>query len=215
MNASSPRNIKGTQIFTNRSNRIISVAGRSFLQRVARVSTWAAATTALSAVLFGSPGFAATQDNWRMCGKCNIMFYNGYSKSTCPAGARHSARMGANFVLSYNVPETAKAQGAWRFCNKCESLFFDGYPAKGVCSRGGGHVAQGFVFVLPHDVRDRGYVEKDWRFCNKCHAMFYDHNRDKGRCSAGGGHVAQGFNFVLKFRGNLEGDTEQKPVRPD
>jgi hypothetical protein len=123
--------------------------------------------------------------------------------------------MGANFLLPYNVAETSKAQSAWRFCNKCESLFFDGYPAKGVCPRGGGHAAQGFVFVLPHDVSSRGYVEKDWRFCNKCHSMFYDHNRDKGRCSAGGGHVAQGFNFVLRFRGNIEGDAEQKPVRPD
>lgn len=184
---------------------------RSFLCRLVSVGTRGTVAT-LSINALAPHLRAATQDNWRMCGKCNMMFYNGYRKSRCPAGQRHSARVGANFVLPYDVPESGTAQGAWRFCNKCESLFFDGYPNKGKCPGGGGHVAQGYVFVLPHDIRGGGYQEKDWRFCNKCHSMFYDHNQDKGRCPAGAGHVAQGYNFVLRFRGNLEGDTAQNPV---
>lgn len=185
---------------------------RRFLRSVA--SAWGA-SAALAVDARSAQAGGATQDQWRKCGKCKMMFYGGYHKSICPAGRRHDAELGANFVLPYNVPETPKAQGAWRFCNKCQSLFFDGYPAKGVCPAGAGHVAQGYVFVLPHDVRDVGYTEKDWRFCNKCDALFYNRDQDKGRCAAaaGGGHVAQGFNFVLRFRGNLENDNVALPAQ--
>ena len=190
---------------------IDSVSRRNFLNRMALVAAnGTAATLAVKAI--SAHAFAATQNEWRQCQKCNMMFYNGYRKSICPAGQRHSARVGENYVLPYNVPESPNAQGAWRFCNKCESLFFDGYPDKGKCPGGGGHVAQGFVFVLPHDVRDSGYQTKDWRYCNKCHSMFHDEYQNKGRCPTSGAHVAQGFNFVLRFRGNLEGDTAQHPA---
>jgi hypothetical protein len=185
---------------------------RTFLDRIIRAATGGAAT-ALAFHACSSPADAATQDNWRRCGKCNMIFYAGYRKSLCPAGRRHEARVGANYLLPYDVPGNANAQGAWRFCHRCESLFFDGYPAKGACPAKGGHSAAGYVFVLPHDVSARGYVEKNWRFCNKCHSMFYDGDSNKGSCAAGGAHVAQGFNFVLRFRGNLEGDTVQNPVR--
>jgi hypothetical protein len=156
---------------------------------------------------------AATQNNWRRCSKCNMIFYHGYRRSLCPAGRRHEAMLGANFNLPYNVPETPTAQAAWRFCNKCESLFFDGYPKKGVCPGKGGHFAMGYNFVVPHDVKSRSaYSEKNWRFCTKCHAMFFDGESRKGNCAAGGEHTAMGYNFVLNFRGNLEGDNVGIPA---
>jgi len=197
---------------TNATDAIDSVDRRRVLGQLLSVGAWAAAA-GLTLAEFPSLLFAAGQSEWRMCGKCNMMFYAGYRRSHCPAGARHAAREGANFMLPHDVRETSNAQGAWRFCSKCESLFFDGYPAKGVCPAGGGHVAQGFVFVLPHDVAERGYSERDWRFCQKCYSIFYNHTASKGRCAAGGAHVAQGFNFVLRFHGNLEGDVQLNPVR--
>jgi hypothetical protein len=184
---------------------------RDLLHRLALTAAWSVAGVLATATL-PTRVHAATQDNWRMCNKCNMMFYAGYRRSICPAGARHDAAVGANFILPYDVGETANAQGAWRFCNKCESLFFDGYPDKGVCARGGGHVAQGFVFVLPHDIRAGGYVEKDWRYCTKCHAIFSNLSGRVGRCAAGAGHAAAGFNFALRFRGNLEGDNVGIPA---
>lgn len=195
---------------TTLTDAIDTVSRRRFLRQVAHLGAWGAAAT-LTIDALSTEVYAATQDNWRMCGKCNMLFYNGYRKSLCPAGRRHEAEVGANFLLPYAVPETAHAQGGWRFCHKCESLFFDGYPAKGACPGGGGHAAQGIVFVLPHDVSDRGYAEKDWRYCIKCHSIFSDRG-SKGRCAAGAAHVAQGFNFVLRFRGNLEGDVQLNPA---
>ena len=172
---------------------------RRFLRRAALMGAWSAVAT-LTIDALSIRAYAATQDNWRSCDKCHMIFYNGYRKSICPAGNRHQASMIANYLLPYDVPATPQAQGAWRFCNKCESLFFDGYTPKGVCPAGQGHVAQGLVFVLRHDVNDR-FADKNWRYCTKCHALFYDHSgKDKGKCPAGGGHVEAGFNFVIEYQ---------------
>ena len=151
-----------------------------------------------------SDAAAATQDNWRGCGKCRVMFYNGFpKKGRCIAdGEGHSAES-KNFILAYAVPETPTAQAAWRFCTRCNALFFDGYSQKGSCPVGGGHIAQGYMFVLPHDVPPRGVVQPQWRYCDKCHAMFYNGTQDKGVCAAGGAHRAAGYNFLLRYRGNF------------
>ena len=158
---------------------------------------------------------ADTQDSWRMCRNCQVMFYDGFpDKGTCAAMGGHGAHVAAqgfNFILPYNAPETKQAQAAWRYCNKCHAMFYAGFPNKGRCPSGGGHRAQGFNFALPHDVPPRG-DQANWRYCGKCHAMFYDGSSNKGRCALSGGHEAQGFNFVLKFRGNQANDVEQNPV---
>ena len=90
------------------------------------------------------------QDQWRFCGKCDGMFFDGSpDKGRCPAGGAHQAN-GFNFVLPHDVPETPSAQKNWRFCGKCHGMFFDGFPNKGRCPGGGAHQANGFNFVLPH-----------------------------------------------------------------
>jgi uncharacterized paraquat-inducible protein A len=186
---------------------------RGFFDLAFRISaTGAMATTVLGAL--PSPALAApTQDQWRYCNKCHVLFFDGYAnKGHCPAGGGHRAQ-GFNFILPHDVRETPKAQGAWRYCAKCHAMYFDGYPQKGVCPAGGGHAAAGYVFVLPHDVAADPLHQGAWRYCNKCHAMFYDGYANKGRCPAGGGHVAQGYNFVLRRVGNLENDVEGNPVR--
>jgi hypothetical protein len=176
----------------------------------------ASALAALMLSLFSPAASAATQDAWRQCRKCNVMFYDGFSdKGSCAAVDGHGGHVaqGFNFILPYNAQETKQAQAAWRYCNKCHAMFYDGYPNKGRCASGGGHRAQGFNFALPHDVPRRGMHQGNWRYCDKCHAMFYDGGPNKGRCAGGyGGHVAVGFNFVLRYSGNQEKDVELNPV---
>ena len=180
-------------------NELGDVSRRSFLDRMVKLS----ATGAGAAFLLGASSRtveAATQENWRLCSKCGVQFFDGNSdKGRCAAGGSHAA-LGFNYVLQYDVPETAQAQSAWRFCNKCNELFFGVDSQTGLCPAGGGHVAQGFTFVLPHDLPVSGAAQAGWRFCCKCNAMYFDGNRSKGRCPVGGGHLAQGFNFVLRYR---------------
>ncbi|OOZ78586.1 hypothetical protein BHL35_18555 [Bacillus cereus] len=139
------------------------------------------------------------QKEWRFCGKCHGLFFDGYSdKGRCPAdGSGHQA-IGFNFVLPHDVPPNERAQQDWRFCVKCHGLFFDGYLNKGLCPRGGGHQAMGFNFVLPHSVPGTRTAQPNWRFCGRCHGLFFDGYPNKGRCpGTGNGHQAIGFNFVL------------------
>jgi hypothetical protein len=185
-----------------------AISRRNFVERMARYTAIGAASTFIVSAL-PTKALAATQDRWRYCQKCHVMFFNGYDGGRCAAGGRHVAQ-GYNFILPYGIPESGNAQAAWRFCNKCHAMFFDGYAQKGACPSGGGHVAQGYNFVLPHDVPLRGVVQGTWRYCEKCHAMFFDGYQDKGRCAAGDGHVAQGYNFVLQFQGNPENDVQRR-----
>jgi hypothetical protein len=95
-----------------------------------------------------------TQDQWRYCGKCHALFYDGYTpKGVCPAGDGHEAA-GWTFIVPHDVGASANMQDEWRFCDKCHSMFYDGYTPKGVCPAGDEHHAQGFMFDLPHDIPD-------------------------------------------------------------
>lgn len=158
------------------------------------------------------------QDRWQLCIKCYSMFYNGFkSKGRCTARGAHVAAgahdaQGKNFLLPYDAAGTPTAQTEWRFCNKCFVIFYNGFTTKGRCTAGGAHVAQGYNFTLPHDIRVSGLRQGQWRYCGKCQTLFSNGTTNKGRCPAGSGHEAQGYNFVLRFRGNLEGDTEQHPA---
>ena len=137
------------------------------------------------------------QNNWRYCGKCHAMFFDGYpQKGICPTGGGHQAS-GFMFYLPHDLATTPTAQDQWRYCQKCEVMFYDGYPQKGTCPAGGGHQASGFMFILPHDNGATAAAQDQWRYCEKCHAMFYDGYPQKGACPAGGEHQASGFMFVL------------------
>lgn len=147
------------------------------------------------------------QRDWRFCGKCSQLFYDGYpAKGSCPAGGGHAA-IGYNFSIEYSSRRVQELPGRrrqydWRFCQKCHTMFYDGYPKKGVCPAGGGHAAAGYIFGL-WDVNGPRFptskMQDNWRFCNKCQALFFDGYPDKGHCPAGSGHVAQGLNFKLFY----------------
>ncbi|WP_212903105.1 hypothetical protein [Clostridium polyendosporum] len=141
------------------------------------------------------------QADWRYCGKCHSLFFDGYpDKGKCAAGGSHEA-IGYNFVLPHNVPPTSKAQGDWEFCVKCHGMFFNGYPDKGKCPAGGGHQhhPNAYRFVLPHNVPPTSKAQGDWEFCVKCYGMFFNGYPDKGKCPAGGGHQhhPDAYRFVL------------------
>ena len=137
----------------------------------------------------------SVEADWRFCGKCLSMFYDGHAtKGVCPAGGAHVGQ-GYNFVLPHDAPSAG--QPDWRICQKCYAMFFDGYPTKGVCPAGSAHVARGYNFILPHDKSGPG--QTDWRFCQKCQAMFFDGYPNKGVCPAGGAHNAAGLVFVLPY----------------
>ena len=136
-----------------------------------------------------SPG----QPDWRFCGKCFGMFFNGYpTKGQCPAGSAHEAS-GYIFMLPHDT--AGPGQPEWRFCSKCFGMFFAGIGApRGLCPTGGEHTPDGYNFVLPYDGPFQG--QRDWRYCDKCRGMFYDYP-PQGVCPAGGGHHPSGYNFVL------------------
>lgn len=95
-----------------------------------------------------APGTNTTQTEWRYCGKCHVMFYDGYpQKGACSSGGGHTS-IGYMFVLPHDVQPSSKTQAAWRYCDKCHVMFYDGYAQKGACAAGGGHNASGYNFVL-------------------------------------------------------------------
>jgi hypothetical protein len=139
------------------------------------------------------------QRDWRFCGKCFTMFFDGYpDKGACPGGGKHQAA-GYNFVLPFGMAPGPQSQGSWTYCNKCHSLFFNGDPAhRGVCQLGGSHDGTGALnFVLPVGVPGSATQQAGWRHCNKCRQMFWDGVADKGHCAAGGPHVAGGLLFTM------------------
>ncbi|MFF0033964.1 CAP domain-containing protein [Streptomyces avermitilis] len=143
------------------------------------------------------------QTDWRFCGKCQAMFFDGYpKKGACPTSGSHKA-VGYNFCLPYDVAGTSADQMGWRFCVKCDGVFFYGTEQPnddqetGICPFSGGHIPRGYWFTLPHDVAGTPEAQTDWRFCGKCRAMFFDGYPQKGACPATGVHQAAGYNFVL------------------
>ena len=95
----------------------------------------------------------ASQTSWRLCNKCNSMFFDDFpTEGKCP-GVGHQAQ-GLNFVLPHDIRASAHERGAWRFCGRfCGEVQLDvlrWVPNKGVYRTGGGHAA-GFNFVPLHE----------------------------------------------------------------
>ena len=151
-------------------------------------------------------GFAR-QAEWRFCGKCFNLFWNGsQDKGRCAGGGGHVMGNGSfNFFLEYDANtsytgkffETSIRQMTWRFCQKCHVMFYDGFPGKGSCAAGGAHSAYGYNFRLPHEVPGNSANQAGWRYCQKCYGMFWNGWNPKGSCPAGAAHSAYGYNFSL------------------
>lgn len=150
--------------------------------------------------LFRSVLLTPLQDNWRFCGRCHGLFFNGPEQQNhrCAAGSFH-VPLGFNFVLPHSISEGPRIQSNWRFCGRCHGMFFNGPDRRNHrCPAGDLHDPLGLVFGLPHDLGETRSLQSNWRFCAKCHGMFFNGpDRNNHRCPAGGLHDPQGFLFAL------------------
>jgi uncharacterized protein with PIN domain len=96
----------------------------------------------------------AGQPDWRYCGKCASLFWNGSDfKGVCPKdGAPHEA-IGWNFLLPYE-PTGVQGQTEWRYCGKCGGFFWNGGAHKGICTG-----APGGGFHLNAVLGDNGWFD--------------------------------------------------------
>jgi hypothetical protein len=161
----------------------------------------------------------ADQKDWRYCGNCHGLFFDGYpDKGRCPAGNGHTAA-GYNFVLPHDIPPAPDRQNSWRYCGNCHGLFFDGYPDKGRCPAGNGHTAIGYNFVLPHPITPQVTVRRNGLFFEVTGSGFTPNSKvtinylitAAGEVSTtqSGEHVAEtttGGAFTDEIRINLSGE---------
>ncbi|MDF0653187.1 MAG: hypothetical protein P0121_17180, partial [Nitrospira sp.] len=152
-------------------------------------------------VLPHEPAGERGQTEWRFCGKCGTLFYDGYDnfKGVCHKGDTHKA-IGLRFIIPAQETGAQAGQLNWRYCGKCASLFYDGYDNfKGICPKEGTHEAIGWNFLLPFE--PTGVLgQYDWRYCGKCAGLFWNGGAHKGLCRGapgGGFHL----NAVLRQDG--------------
>jgi Repeat of unknown function (DUF346) len=144
------------------------------------------------------------QGKWRRCGKCQTMFFIGFSpnQGICPADRlRHEAADETDFVLPHDQPEDPNHVANWRRCRLCRCLFWDGLWMKGRCvattdpNNPVDHNAQGnedipkFLqdeLILTNDVQEDSKHQGNWRYCTKCNGLF--NASGNNNCPLGGGH---------------------------
>lgn len=108
------------------------------------------------------------QLGWRLCEKCNGLFYDQFEKKgICNGdwgldttsgriinqGYGHQADPATPvYRLPYNYAPTPgrRAQAAWRWCDKCYGLAFSGFDQPGPCPAGQHHHVQSYEYVLNH-----------------------------------------------------------------
>jgi hypothetical protein len=83
---------------------------------------------------------APGQNNWRLCNKCQGLYFAGHTThGQCPTGGTHDHTGSGNYSLLQNAPGSP-GQEDWRWCPVCEGLYFAGNsPSRGVCPGGGEH----------------------------------------------------------------------------
>ena len=136
-----------------------------------------------------------TQQQWRLCSKCNSVFYAGNSNAgTCAAGGSHTAEFfdcpPICFSLGIDQPtgksrgvkdavKAAQTERGWRRCRKCECLYYAGSPGGGVCpsdhkGHDGDHVTQYQIQI--RSTQNGRDADNKMKKCRKCQCMFRDSN---------------------------------------
>ncbi len=143
------------------------------------------------------------QDNWRMCKKCQGMFFAGNPGSKCPAGGSHDATSSGNYDIPQGMPNWASVPGQsnWRWCKKCQGMFFGGNATDGVCPAGGTHNHTGSGDYKLIFNAWGSPAQSNWRMCKKCQGLFFAGNSGS-KCPAGGSHDSSGSgDYSLMSRG--------------
>jgi hypothetical protein len=133
------------------------------------------------------------QSNWKLCSKCQGLFYSGISSGVCPAGGSHQAAGSANYSLLHDV-RGSSGQDNWHWCSKCQGLAYAGVSS-GVCPAGANHDSSSYDYVLLHDVAMTD-AQANWRWCNKCQGLLCAGTYD-GVCPAGGTHNVQSDDYNM------------------
>lgn len=132
-------------------------------------------------------GETLTQEGWRRCRRCQILFFSldrTGGLGVCPAGGAHESS--DDFYLLRMGPEIAGVQlGGWSWCMHCMALFDRVGGNMGACpsprslpERRHVNYSGAYAAVLEDGGHDR---QPDWRWCSKCMGMFYD-GGDGGIC---------------------------------
>jgi hypothetical protein len=84
---------------------------------------------------------APGQKGWRLCSRCQGLFFGGNAGSVCPSAAGgHVAASGDYVLLPYKL--NAPGQSGWKWCGKCQELYFS-RTAGSTCPSGGQHATPG------------------------------------------------------------------------
>ena len=126
-----------------------------------------------------------SEDTWRRCIKCAVLFYSGTTRGLCPATNKgHEEKLGEQYTVLLADPHDA-LQSPWRWCQKCQVMFFfgssvTGPSVRGTCPKGGQHdpSLSGRYGLLGTD--------DAWQRCSNCQAVFH--------VAGGGGVCPVGLN---------------------
>jgi hypothetical protein len=152
------------------------------------------------------------QDNWRICDKCQGLFFGGgIANSLCPAGGTHGApaRSGSgNYSLAQNIVGDPTHQENWRLCDRCQGLFYGPGIANSRCPVGGTHSGRG-NYSLAQNIAADPKRQDGWRWCNRCQGLFFGATVTMSHCPATGAHSLppQSGNYSLLH-------VPQKIIRP-
>jgi hypothetical protein len=144
------------------------------------------------------------QGKWGRCGKCQTMFWSGYSpdQGICPAtwlgtsgSLGHQPADQIEFVLPHDQPENRDHSSGWRRCKKCYGLFWDGLWSKGKCAvardaegnpvghdpigdEAGGdeYAALQNELILSQNISEDSNHQPNWHFCTRCLGLFFGGN---------------------------------------
>jgi len=143
-----------------------------------------------------TPSVPAGQAQWRLCGACMGLFFDGHSsKGTCPKGGPHRFAVSPNFWLT----DGGAGQSNWRWCRACEGLFFAGNNTLGVCPANpkGHDGSQSGNYVLTHNSGPG--QQANWRWCRACQGLFFAGAGTLGSCpvNPSGHDRSQSGNYIL------------------
>jgi hypothetical protein len=108
------------------------------------------------ALWHGVPETAELQLNWRICDRCQAVYYDGFpDKETCDAGDGHRPNPDPrlfNFLVPHDFSGGEGWETNWEFCAKCKVLFRNVNNEVSHCAKGGTHEANptAFHFLLSH-----------------------------------------------------------------
>ena len=167
-----------------------------------RYRTWNISGSGPKAEMLFAVSLVPEQYAWRYCGKCGVLFFNGYpKKGVCEKPPPSGSTI---FTPGQVSPDVSLAEVPYGTTKFTPGLVDFGTGTGQASTTGSSksprkleHQATGSVFSLSHSYPPLPYQQPGWRFCKNCFALFYDGYIEKGVCPSGGGHVADGLQFLL------------------